>query len=666
MRRTRCLVLASLLLTACGGSSATPATPSAPGPEASPPPAESVVPTTPATVEQPDLGEYLDETGVLQFDAALSIFAANYGPVPGVTPAAQAVPDSSSAVLDVLISSRDRMTAEQQAVLDDLLGPPGEPLDGTVEGGASGAGGFAARPAGSTLEEGRAVVRDAMSFITGRIGRSLDGIVITTALQPFLDGDTGRQNFANLAEGAVATRKLSADPNGALYYDECNIRFNADAPLDSEAFRGAVAHEVYHCFQYDLRDPAAIPLWAKEGSAAYVGEVFVDGDRFYAGGWWGRWLRPTLPLTSRSYDAIGLFSLAAAMGHDPFRFLDTLLLDPRFDNLVALTDPSIQDRLATHYANRSAWGPEFTIAGPGFGGGSPEPSTLRFTGMVATPSTAFAPGVVAAQVYRFAAPGEVLVVESSGHGGVYFEATGASAFFGGGYLGAFCLLPGGCVCPGETSAREGLQQGAPDGFLGMGPGGSPTLTAQTLDEFCAATVPTTTMAAGTADGCVVGEWAVDDGAMAATIIDALTRPTADAPAVTVTRVEIDGTWHLSLGADGSMTSTVEGWVVDSTVIGPPGLLGPEEVPIGIEVTLKGVQTAKYTASGGAYLLTETTGATQTTGYLTIFGTSTPFPASMTAGFPTEAASSNTYTCSGSTLVITPGVAGGMSMTFQRV
>ena len=187
---------------------------------------------------------------------------------------------------------------------------------------------------------------------------------------------------------------------------------------------------------------------------------------------------------------------------------------------------------------------------------------------------------------------------------------GASASFGGGYLGAFCLLPGGCVCPGEETARDGVVAASPDGFVGIGPGALPQFTAQSVDEFCAGAAPSTTVAPDGpgASGCAAGVWQVDNQLMAVEFQRVVSTATPEAPPTDFVSTEVTGTWTLALGADGSMTMTASNWALAGTLLAPPGLGSSEEVTVVITITFNGTTTGRLTPAQ----VTGITNATQIT------------------------------------------------------
>lgn len=606
-----------------------------------------------------DLTDYLDEQGVLGLDAALSVFAATLAPLPGVEPAPVSVPDSETHVLSLLAGSRDQLTEEQWSIIESVIGGPGVPFDQIIT---------ATPPTGRRLPAGRVedaapVIRAAVEEWTRRLGRPLSGgaAMLTVVELPLINPETGANNFSDLGNAATAIQLLNEG-----VYDECLIRLNADSPFNAATFDSQVSHEVFHCFQYDLVNTNPLPKWVVEGMAAYAGEVFAGGTA-QSGGWWRRWIEETTrPLTARSYDAIGLFSLSAELGTDPFGYADALLRAPTFATVEAATGPIVRDVLGTHYANEPGWGGQFTIAGPGAPATKARRSPLTWAGNTASFARVLQPGAIAATAYTFSAPGEVLVVASTGFGGVHFS-NGAAASFGGGYLGAFCLLPGGCICPGEGSARDGLVAASPDGFVGIGPGELPQFTAQSVEEFCAGATPTTTAPADGPgdDGCVVGTWQVDNQRMAAEFQRVATTSTPGAPPTDFISSEVTGTWTLALGADGSMTMTATSWALAGTLLAPPGLGSDEEVQVVITITFNGTAAGRYSVSGGSMSFADVTGGLSASGVASMLGQTFDITSPAMSNLPITGTSASTVQCSGGALSITPTVPNAIAMHFTR-
>jgi len=607
-----------------------------------------------------DLTDYLDDEGVLGLAAALQVFAATFAPLPGVLPAPVPVLDSDTHVLSLIANSRKELTDDQWAVVQSVLGGPGIPLDQL--GGPTPPTGR--RPSGARSDVAAPVIRAAIEEWTRRLGRPLSGgpAMLTVVELPMVNPDTGVKNFSNLGNAATAVQLLE---EGA--FNECLIRLNIDTPFNVATFDSQVSHEVFHCFQYDLVDTNPIPKWIVEGMAAYAGEIFAGGSA-QSSSWWARWIgEPTRPLTGRTYDAIGLFSASESLGVDPFGYADELLRTATFTTVEAATGVAIRDRLGAHYANEPDWGASFTVIGPAAPATRVRRSLLTWAGATASFPRAIPPGSIAASPYTFSAPGEVLIVSSLGFGGVHFS-NGASALFGGAYLGAFCLLPGGCVCPGEAVGRPGLVAASPDGFVGIGPGDTPEFTSQSLEEYCAASAPDSTLAPDgpAGDGCLVGQWQVDNERMSAEFSRVITTATPGSSAAGFVSSEVTGSWVMSLTADGAMVMKADNWALAGTSLAPPGLDSDEEVQVVVTISFGGTVTGTYTGSGGSLLSTSATGGLTANATLTLAGQTINITSPQLATLPVAAGSASTYRCTSNSLSLTPMVANAVAMYFVRV
>ena len=594
-----------------------------------------------------DFNDFLDEDGVLGFENALRIFASTHAPLPGVEAAALPVPESETHVLSLLADSRDQLTDEQWTIVESVIGGPGVPLDQLDVP----AGGAVRRPYGARAAQAAPIIRSAVDEWTRRLGRplSLGPSMLTVVELPLINPETGSRNFADLGNAATAIRLLTES-----VYDECLIRLNTDAPFNAGMFESQVSHEVFHCFQYDLVNTNPLPRWIVEGLAAYAGEVFAGGTA-QSSSWWERWVEePTRSLTARSYDAIGIYSASAALGHDPFGFADSLLRDPRFETVEAVTGTGIRDQLGTHYANEPGWGGQFLIVGPGAPATKARRSPLTWAGATASFPRVVTPGSIAATAYSFTAPGDVLVVASTGFGGVHFS-NGAAERFAGGYLGAFCLLPGGCVCPGEASARDGLVAASADGFVGVGPGDTPEFTSQSLEEYCASVLPTTTLPPDDLGGagCVVGSWVVDNTAMA----QAFQAATA-IPGTPSGNQQVTGSFTMQVNADGTIAITVTAWTITSLQTGPEG------ADILFEVVFAGSTAGSWSATDSTFS-TNTAGSYGGRSYITVAGVRTEVTGGLLPSLPIGAATSNAV-CTAAGLTLRAGGAGAIDMVFVRV
>jgi hypothetical protein len=262
--------------------------PTDPGPVSEP--SASFSPPTTGTAPPADTGTGDD------VDAALSRFAAGYAPLPGVEPAPEA-PVDGGPVLRAVLAAADDLEPAQRAVIGRVVAPAGEPVDEILSD----------RRAPAQLRSAARIVRAALETFGGARGRPLsDDVATTLVLLPYANRN-GTHNFSS--PQSVATAVPVGD--GARPYAECRIRINRGRRFTrpDALFASSVAHEAFHCLQYEVLPFAeGAPLWIVEGAAAYAGEDFAGGSPA-SRPWWRRWIRqPERPLDRRSHDAIGFFS----------------------------------------------------------------------------------------------------------------------------------------------------------------------------------------------------------------------------------------------------------------------------------------------------------------------------------------------------------------------
>ncbi len=470
--------------------------------------------TTPLTVAAPATGATTEPSATtttvtgsrptsLGLDTALGLFAAGYARVAGVK-AARVAPADGGPVLRALLADVDQLSVPQRTVVARAVAPPGQPLGDVLSD----------RRANPRLRAAAKVARAAVDTFGGARGRSLsDDVKVTVLTLPYANGD-GSHNFSS--PGSIATAIPFGD--GAVPYAECRIRVNADAPLDRRAgfadpaFVSAVAHEAFHCLQFEVL-PFAVgaPPWVVEGAAAFAGEEFAGGSRLSAG-WWRRWIaQPRRPLDRRSYDALGFFSLLRG-ATNPYEFADALLTDPSTDSVRRRLEASrVFDRWGLEYATQPRWGPRYRMNGPGapLAGHAPRrPIRLQVDRPAVVVGGPVVTDRLAAAPFRARIPGDVLVVtaDAGDRGGIRFGDGQKTALSDA--TQAYCIRPGGCVCPGRTrDTTPATKVESNKVFIGVGPssGGGPALAARSLGQWCQE-VLVPAPPANAHDPCLVGAW----------------------------------------------------------------------------------------------------------------------------------------------------------------
>ncbi len=312
------------------------------------------------------LGELLDARGALPVEQALRMVAGLVEPLPGVEPwtpadttappmaglalrtAAQALP-----TLDAPVADRIRAIVEPSADEEELVVRPGQGL---------------ARRGSTTVapdtvppnEELTGVVAGIVADIEERTGHRLR---LTVRVRTVADARTGGDALTTPVAGGGGTTRA------------CRIAlprtlFGADA----SSITSTIAHEVWHCFQYDaapLRNLDGAPLWIIEGQAEWAGEAYVGGSPSSAARWDTWLLQPARALTTRSYDAIGLYAVAAATGADPWRTMLPMLGRRGARAVETLFDRSATEavrRVATSLVRSPELGEVWESRGPGITG----------------------------------------------------------------------------------------------------------------------------------------------------------------------------------------------------------------------------------------------------------------------------------------------------------
>lgn len=447
---------------------------------------------------------YLDPDGNLTFEGAKALFGAVFTPLPGVEPAPDGDIHEATSIFMVLWAHHDELTPEQQQVFESvaLAGDMFEVgAEEDEQGGAARSRQGVSIPAAVKQELERAA-REAQSYFRGSLGRTLSFPIRIAVLPAAIAG------MPMFGDDTLADAQLNSDANG----EYCRIRVNYDKYSAAQA-RFIMAHEVFHCYQFDVTGGEVVPNWVMEGTAEWAAEEMTGDDLTLADNLARDWITtPTRPISMRSYDAVGLYALTTELNVPMYRYVDDLLRRPRIATVRDAVGVRLDIEWALSYAGREGWGAKYALTAGSFDGNGPRRQLVRATidgGPATFPDP---PGSrdSGAQVYSLLADGDVLVISGNGHGGIRFDGAD-EAEFNGSFVGDFCLKPGGCVCPdGSTAGGEGREitgRGSRSVFIGWGPMGDsiPTLKLQSLDHWCnSEPVPDTTGPLQT--GCVIGRW----------------------------------------------------------------------------------------------------------------------------------------------------------------
>ena len=411
------LLAALFLATACS-----------PAASPSPAPSEAGAGWVPETAWERALTA-VDENGRFPKDAALTLFATAFGPVPGVD-ARQDLTGvfSRTIAIRAVDRVRDELTQEQRDAIDRHLAPPEGavkivippvPATGTIQLAANDEASIAllaerfAAPIGlpePAVQPALGPVAQADSSIEQAIrdvGKMSRDVIASQLGRDFL----GEHTFYFVPRPADVQPVEGLYPNGGTrgvypggVFGGCETTIYNEATSQSAVQLAAlIAHETFHCFQSDGHRVYAVhrdtPDWVIEGQATWVG-LEVGGPSPNYQRFWKRWLvDPKVDLRTRNYDAVGFYAHLAETGIDPWSIFQAQWIAGT-DNFAlyeaarAKEEPFI-DSWASSVIRDAGRGDAWTTNGPGItedrysppgfglaGGGSVDISAPFFTNNV--------------------------------------------------------------------------------------------------------------------------------------------------------------------------------------------------------------------------------------------------------------------------------------------
>lgn len=342
-----CAVVVALLLAACTGGEPAGGPTSDTGPAE---PSEALL----------ALGELLDDEGRLPLDVAQQVFAAEVAPLPGVEPLELpegGAHDLAGAAVRRVLGAQAELPPDVAAAAVAAL----EPAEGEEE---------------VVVEPGRAREGDTSGTVDpGDVPTRAELAEQVAAIIADLEARSGHdlrlpvraRTVAHMEDLGVATGVWTGDRVTA-----CRVAIKeANYGLDAESALSTLAHEIWHCFQYDVDAHATgtAPLWMIEGSAEWAGEEYAGGSPSSAGRW-DTWLfLPEQALPRRSYDAIGLYALAQASGADVWATGLAMLGQGTDDAVVTLFGGTAPAEVVRAHAmamvREPSLGDEWESSGPG-------------------------------------------------------------------------------------------------------------------------------------------------------------------------------------------------------------------------------------------------------------------------------------------------------------
>ena len=363
-------------------------------------------------------------------DAALSLFALVFGPMPGVPEP----PENSGASGDVTIAVRavrgvwDQLSAEQQAAVEDAL----HPREAVIH--VIGEGRRLAPPDARLVAAINDAAKNQRAAIAAKIGNFTGKLTVVVATKNDADDDYG------VADPTVR-------PDGTFTGD-CTITIFPKAQAGAEELLNTIAHEVFHCFQFGGYGSnagwARGPKWVTEGGAEWAAATITVPDST-TGDRWDRYLgNPTKPLQNKDYDGIGFWAHLAESGVDPWGVFRTVWAASgtaaAFNAAGANTDAFL-DSWGSGYVRNAALGATWDTTGPGITPTAFPPTAVALpaSGAVAKVTTPFS-----SDVFVIETEADVLVVrETLGHARLTDTKIDTPE------LGEarFCRRPDGCACP---------------------------------------------------------------------------------------------------------------------------------------------------------------------------------------------------------------------------
>lgn len=433
--------------------------------------------------------------GSVSRDVALQAFSALIAPLPGVVlpggdpPEMYERADGSLAVAWIT-QHYESLTPEQKHVVDTRLTPdPQAAIVMPSDADTTTLAGFAA-PLGATAEQllGRQIYLDALNeaqaLLTTKLGRPLR-VPWSLTLHDTPTTDPG------VLENALAYTQPYIFPGlgqfGCAFYVEPSLR----GIVGLNELRVTMAHEMFHCFQFDLIGPTALKspraAWIIEGQAEWAGEALM-GPALYGRDWWARYLHDaSTPLFQRTYDAVGFYEHMSEVGIDPWTHFDAMLRAA--DNNAAYEAAfrgagdkraAFLDTWASGVFRDASLGTEWHAEGRWVTSAKAVPYPLELTDALPV-----AAGPVTTVPYRIIASTDVAEVRIEGSGRLGVGVGSAQLGLSQRWL---CTKPGGCGCPPGQSFDGPPLEAAPRVFSLALTGGlagiEGLLRGHAIAEFC--------------------------------------------------------------------------------------------------------------------------------------------------------------------------------------
>lgn len=420
----------------------------------------------------------ITDDGAVPLGVALQAFSLALAPLPGVELESNLAAGtdhllSGTGAVNWVLRHWDDLTAAQQQAVGNILVDPASPDSGTSSGSASAiatvdrgavpvvvAVALKSQPtvAGSPVaaepqtktgcwgqplvdrdSAGAEVYRPELDELTGEIEARLG---VSMQIPVFLVVETkARVNAA----AYTWSNPIDCQSNQAA---QCTIHLNPGLEMDGpHEVRAILAHELFHCFQFQYLGMHAsdLPPWIGEGMAAWVGEDLAGGSLMSAR-WWKSYLtQPTKALFAREYDAIGFYAHADETGADPWlsalAVMDAFEGNAAFDVAVGTVAEQFLGSWPSGYARMPDLGSAWDTSMPGITSDQPTiPNRTIGAGAVLRLSTSAGTNRVVS--LQFAA--DLIEIATDGHARIT-DGYSDDVVLGG---ASYCIRPGGCACPG--------------------------------------------------------------------------------------------------------------------------------------------------------------------------------------------------------------------------
>jgi len=444
--------------------------------------AESYLTTALPTTAWAKVLDQIRPDGTVPKATALQAFALAYGPLPGVRvrSGTRTVVESGGLVAQWVLSYRSQLTGAQLRAVDRALGLPAA---GTSARAADlGDPGFHQTPAVQATAEMWSSMY--ASLLQHPLGLKIVAGDTSTPVGAYADALPLNAN-GGYGTGDPTTCRIRVPPAGQ----------NMDTTIGPGALAVTLAHEVFHCYQFDLRGANAwtpLPAWIGEGTADWAARIVDPTPYSIDGGSTTLYIQtPDTQLFTRAYDAVGFW------GHVQDTFGDLWARLPAifnagnnvnaFHNAVPYPAPFL-DSWGSSVFRLDEGGPPWEMLSPQV---PPGPTDVKVKGDVLDLANGY--GEVLAAPYTTAqyvvhgdpaAPLVLVKIDGSARMSTKYNYT----FLGNAW---FCTAdsPDGCMCPKGTTGKTPASQPLETDFA-LGLGGEPgtgtvgSLQTYSLSQFC--------------------------------------------------------------------------------------------------------------------------------------------------------------------------------------